>query len=113
MTLTTDSLDIAPPGAPPYEMLKPDSVKAILDHFDKNVASGRAAIVAARDEDYSKPWSLLSGGQVLLTMPRMAVLRSFVLSHTVHHRAHLCVYLRLNDVPVPGMYGPSADDPGM
>jgi uncharacterized damage-inducible protein DinB len=113
MTLTNDTLDIAPPGAEPYKMPEAKSVKAILDHFDKGVASGRAALVAARDEDMFKPWSLLSGGNVLFTMPRMTVIRSFVLNHMIHHRAHLCVYLRLNNVPVPGMYGPSGDEPGM
>jgi len=76
-------------------------------------AAGRAALAAAGDQDFFKPWSLLSGGAVVFTMPRMAVLRSFVLNHSIHHRAHLCVYLRLNNIPVPGMYGPSADEAGM
>ena len=57
-----------------------------------------------------KPWTLLAGGKTILTLPRIAVLRSFVLSHNVHHRAQLGVYLRLNDVPVPAIYGPSADE---
>jgi len=113
MTLTNDSLDIAPPGGEPYRTPNPESVKQILDLFDKNVAAGRAALAAAGDQDFFKPWSLLSGGNVVFTMPRMAVLRSFVLNHSIHHRAHLCVYLRLNNVPVPGMYGPSADEAGM
>lgn len=113
MTLKNDELDIAPPGGEPYSMPDADSVQSILERFDKNVASGRAALASARDADFPKPWSLLKGGAVLLTMPRIAVLRSFVFNHLIHHRAHLCVYLRLNDVPVPGMYGPSADDPGM
>jgi uncharacterized damage-inducible protein DinB len=113
MTLKTNELDIAPPGREPYRMPEPESVPALLELFDKNVASGRAALRAARDEDFSKPWSLLQGGTVLMTMPRIVVLRSWVLNHIIHHRAHLCVYLRLNDVPVPGMYGPSADDAGM
>jgi uncharacterized damage-inducible protein DinB len=55
----------------------------------------------------------LSGGKAVFTMPRVAVLRSFVLNHSIHHRAHLCVYLRLNNVPVPALYGPSADESGM
>jgi uncharacterized damage-inducible protein DinB len=113
MTLAQDSLDIAPPGQEPYRTPKPESVQGILEYFDKNVASGHAALAAAADPAFFQPWSLLSGGQVLFTMPRMAVLRSFVLNHSIHHRAHLCVYLRLNNVPVPGMYGPSADDPKM
>ena len=58
-----------------------------------------------------KPWTLLKGGKPMFTMPRIAVLRSFLMNHTIHHRAQLGVYLRLNDVPVPGMYGPSADEP--
>ncbi len=113
MTLTKDSVDIAPPGGEPYRMPKAESVKAILERFDKHVAAGRAALVAAGDEDFVKPWSLLSGGATVFTMPRMAVLRSFVLSHSIHHRAHLCVYLRLNNVPIPALYGPSADESGM
>ena len=113
MTFTKDALDIAPPGQEPYRMPKAESVDAILERFDKNVAAGRAALAVAKDEDFFKPWSLLSGGATILTMPRMAVLRNFVLNHNVHHRAHMCVYLRLNNVPVPGLYGPSADESGM
>ena len=56
------------------------------------------------------PWSLKKGGHTLFTLPRVAVVRSFVMNHIIHHRAHLCVYLRLNDIPVPGMYGPSGDE---
>ena len=111
--LTQDSLDIAPPGGQRYQMPKAESVPAILERFDKNVAAGRAAIAAASDEDFAKPWSLLNGGRVVFTLPRSAVLRGSVLNHSIHHRAHLCVYLRLNDVPVPALYGPSADEPGM
>jgi uncharacterized damage-inducible protein DinB len=57
-----------------------------------------------------KPWSLLKNGQTLFTMPRIACLRSFVMNHMIHHRAQLGVYLRLNNIPVPAMYGPSADE---
>jgi uncharacterized damage-inducible protein DinB len=113
LMLTKDSLDIAPPGGEPYRTPTAKSVKAILEQFDKNVAAGRALLVTARDEEFFKPWSLLKGGATVFTMPRMAVLRSFVLNHSIHHRAHLCVYLRLNNVPVPGLYGPSADEGGM
>ena len=60
-----------------------------------------------------KPWSLLMGGKTILTMPKVAVLRSFVMNHTIHHRAQLGVYLRLNNLPVPATYGPSADEQGM
>jgi len=109
-TLTKESLDLAPVGEPPprAELLK--SRADILDTFDKNVSSGREAIAAAADDEFFKTWTLLHGGNQLLAMPKMAVLRGFVMSHNIHHRAQLGVYLRLNDVPVPSIYGPSADE---
>jgi uncharacterized damage-inducible protein DinB len=113
LTLTKDSLDVAPVGGEPYRSPIATSVKAMLDAFDTNVAAGRASLAAASDPEFFKPWSLLKSGATVLTMPRIAVLRSFVLNHVIHHRAHLCVYLRLNDVPVPALYGPSADEGGM
>lgn len=113
MTLTQDSFDVAPPGKEPYRTPPVTSRQDILSRFDKNVASARAAIAAASDEQFMKPWSLLNGGKVLFTIPRAAVLRGFVISHVIHHRAHLCVYLRMHNVPVPALYGPSADDDGM
>ena len=70
-------------------------------------------MAGASDEHWLKTWSLLSGGNVAFALPRIAVFRSFVMNHTVHHRAQLGVYLRLNDIPVPSIYGPSADDDGM
>jgi hypothetical protein len=82
----------------------------LLARFDKNVAETRAALVGKTDGEMMVVWSLKNNGQKLFTMPRLAVWRSFVLNHLVHHRAQLGVYLRLNDVPVPAMYGPSADE---
>jgi uncharacterized damage-inducible protein DinB len=102
--------DLAPQGAPPPQGPTPNSRKELLDSFDKNVAAARAAIASASDELLMKPWTLLRGGQQIFSMPRSAVLRSFVLNHLIHHRAQLGVYLRLNDVPVPAIYGPSADE---
>jgi uncharacterized damage-inducible protein DinB len=110
VTLNQDSLDIAPAGGEPYRTPPATSLAAILERFDANMAAGRAAIASASDEQFVKPWSLLMGGQTIFTMPRAAVMRSFVLSHAIHHRAHLCVYLRLNDIPVPALYGPSGDE---
>jgi uncharacterized damage-inducible protein DinB len=109
-TLSQDSWDINPPGGEPYRTPKLASRKQVLDAFDAGVASARKAIAATKDEAFLKQWSLLSGGAPIVTMPRIAVVRSFILNHTIHHRAILCVYLRLNDVPVPGMYGPSGDE---
>ena len=110
MTIEHDSLDIAPPGAPPQQGLTAKSRQDTLAAFDKNVASMRAAIAGASDEQMMKPWSLLKGGQPLMTMPKIAVLRGFVMNHGIHHRAQLGVYLRLNNIPVPSIYGPSADE---
>jgi len=110
MTLTKDELDIAPVGKESYKTPLCHSTKEILEQFDKNVAAARAAIVAAPDAELFKPWSLLMGGKTMFTMPKIAVLRAWVMNHSIHHRAHLCVYLRLNNIPVPGLYGPSADE---
>lgn len=106
----TDSLDPSPPGAPPYKTQQAASRAELLEIFDKNVASARASIAGATDEHLRKPWTLLFGGQAVFTLPRIAVLRTWVLNHTIHHRAQLGVYLRLNDLPVPALYGPSADE---
>jgi uncharacterized damage-inducible protein DinB len=77
------------------------------------VKSAREAIAGASDDELFVNWSLLSGGNTVLTMPRIAVLRGFVMNHTIHHRAQLGVYLRLNDIAVPSIYGPSADEGSM
>jgi uncharacterized damage-inducible protein DinB len=109
-TLQQDSLDIAPVGQPPSEPANFKSRASLLEAFDKNAAAARAAIAGASDEQLRSSWSLLKGGQALMTMPKLAVVRSFVLNHCIHHRGQLTVYLRLNDVPVPSIYGPSADE---
>jgi uncharacterized damage-inducible protein DinB len=105
--------DIAPPGSPPYVPPATGSVKEILELFDKHIAAARATIAGASDEELLKPWSLLSGGKPILTMPRIAALRGVIMNHLIHHRGQLTVYLRLNNVPVPGLYGPSADEKTM
>jgi uncharacterized damage-inducible protein DinB len=108
MVLNTPSLDIAPVGGQTFTSPKLTSGKEILEIYDRNVAAARKAITEAKD--VSSPWSLLQAGNPIFTMPRAAVIRSMVLNHLMHHRAHLLVYLRLNDIPVPGMYGPSGDE---
>jgi uncharacterized damage-inducible protein DinB len=110
VTLTQPSLDIAPVGGKPYIFPKLSSRDEILDCFDRNVAAAREAITTVKDEEMGQIWKLERGGVPLLTMPRGAVVRGVVLNHMIHHRAILCVYLRLNDIPVPGMYGPSGDE---
>lgn len=109
-TISQDSLDLAPEGKPmpPAPLVK--SQGELLENFDGNVAKARAAIAAAGDAELLRPWTLLSNGKEILTLPKVAVLRSFVMNHSIHHRAQLGVYLRLNDIPVPSIYGPSADE---
>jgi uncharacterized damage-inducible protein DinB len=113
MTLQTDGLDIAPVGGQSMQPLIATSRQQLLAEFDKNVASARAAIAGVSDESLMKPWSLKAGGNVVFTMPRIGVLRTMILSHVIHHRAQLTVYYRMNGVPVPALYGPSADEGAM
>jgi len=105
-----DSLDIAPGGVQMQGPKEPSTREELLKTFDKSVADARAALAGTQDGAFFKPWSLLENGKTLLTMPRIAVYRSFVMNHVIHHRGQLTVYLRLNNVPVPALYGPSADE---
>jgi len=108
--INQDSVDIMPAGAPPYQPVILGSRAEILEMFDKNVADARRAISRASDEQFMQPWSLLAGGKTIFTESRLTVLRAMVISHEIHHRAQLGVYLRLNNIPVPAIYGPSADE---
>jgi uncharacterized damage-inducible protein DinB len=108
--INRDSLDVSPAGGRQFQPLIMSSRKQLLEAFDKNVAAARAAISSASDEKLLGPWTLLAGGQTIFTLPRIAVLSNMVLGHVIHHRAQLGVYLRMNDVPVPSLYGPSADE---
>jgi uncharacterized damage-inducible protein DinB len=99
-----ENIDLA--HGPGYKTQKTES---LLEQFDKHVKEARAAIAAAKDEDYGKPWSLKMGERVLLTLPRGVILRQTI-NHLVHHRGQMTVYLRLLDVPVPSIYGPTADE---
>jgi predicted membrane-bound mannosyltransferase len=112
-TIDKDELDIAPAGAPPYQPPKVNSRKELLALFDKNAAATRPVIAGATDAHLLKPWSLLAAGKTIFTLPRFTVLRGTVMNHIVHHRAQLGVFLRLNNVPLPAIYGPSADEGGM
>jgi uncharacterized damage-inducible protein DinB len=109
-TLETDQLDFAPVGAPPFKPLFATSREQLLGEFDKGVASLRAALPKASDQDFMTPWTLLSAGKVFFTMPRITVMRSMVFNHIIHHRAQLGVYYRMTNVPLPSSYGPSADE---
>lgn len=109
-TVEQDTLDLAPGGKPMPTMQQATSRDELLARFDENIARARAAIAGATDEVLFKPWTLLHNGKTLLTLPKISVLRSFMMNHCIHHRAQLGVYLRLNDIPVPSIYGPSADE---
>ncbi|HLT48077.1 MAG TPA: DinB family protein [Rubricoccaceae bacterium] len=104
-TLTTAELDLAAGGGYSNE-----PTEALLRTFDENVRRSREAIAASQDADYDVPWSLKLRGNVLFTAPRGVVVRQHI-SHLSHHRGQMTVYLRLRDVPVPSIYGPTADEP--
>ncbi len=107
---TMDEMDVAPPGAPPPQRITYGTSEELLAVFDRNVASARTAIAATADDAFLRPWSMKAGGTVVTTMPKAEVVRTWMLSHLIHHRGQLSVYLRLHDVPLPGIYGPSADE---
>lgn len=111
VTLTQTELDFAPKDGPTWAPAIHTTRAATLKLFDDGVKAVREAIAAASDADFMVLWSLKRAGQTLLSMPRVAVMRSMVLNHIIHHRAQLGVFLRLNDVPLPRSYGPTADEP--
>ncbi len=92
--------------APPYSF---EPTPVLLAEFDRNVRAAHDALAASTNTDFTAPWSLVHGDKVLVTMPRGMVVRSHI-GHLVHHRGQLSVYLRLRDVPIPSIYGPSADE---
>jgi uncharacterized damage-inducible protein DinB len=112
-TIKQDSFDMSPGGKPFTPPPVPKSRKELLELFDKNAAAARAALAGANDADLVKTWSFLNNGTTVFSMPRMACLRTWVMNHMIHHRAQLGVYLRLNNIAVPAIYGPSADETGM
>jgi uncharacterized damage-inducible protein DinB len=104
--LEADFFDITTAGRNP----PPTTLREILDAFEERVDGMRHALDATDDAMLTRPWQLRRGEQVLQTMPKLAVIRTMALNHMVHHRAQLSVYLRLLDVPLPPMYGPTADE---
>jgi uncharacterized damage-inducible protein DinB len=106
MIMNTSQFDLA--DSPPH-LDEKTSRADVLAHFDETTRATRAAMDKT-DAELIAPWSLRRAGQEIFTLPRLAAFRSFVLYHSVHHRGQLSVYLRLNDVPVPAIYGPSADE---
>ena len=111
-TLQGDSIDLEPNGIPWKPNPEAASVAELLERFDKSNTAMRALLADATDERLLGVWSLLKNGKTMMTMPRLAVVRTWILNHIVHHRGQLSVYLRLTGSTVPSIYGPSADDPG-
>jgi uncharacterized damage-inducible protein DinB len=101
---STFDLAAAPPSDPPKT-----SRADILALFDDSTKRTRS-LMDKGDADYMAPWSLTRGGHAMFSMPRVSAFRSFVLNHTIHHRGQLSVYLRLNQIPIPPIYGPTADE---
>jgi uncharacterized damage-inducible protein DinB len=110
MTLNTSEFDYAPVGGSSWEPPKVDNRADALKVFDKEVGEARTALSKVSDTDLMTNWTLLAGGKEIFTMPRVAVLRTVVMNHLIHHRGQMTVYLRLLGVPVPGLYGPSGDE---
>ena len=106
MALTTSELDFA---NNPYEPTDVKDNAALLAIFEKSLEQGRASLSTAKEEDLSPMWTLRNGDQVYMTMSKYDVIRH-AFSQTIHHRAQLGVYLRVLDIPIPGSYGPSADE---
>jgi len=110
LRMTSESeLDIAPRDGPTASYTI-EKTATLLEQFDRNAAAARTALMGTSDESFQQPWVLKSGGQEVATGTRYLMIRTLLLNHLVHHRAQLGVYLRLVNVPVPSMYGPTADE---
>jgi len=106
-TMNTDHLEL---DMSSYKPAIAENAQQVVEFFDNGAKDARNAIAAATDEDFQKIWRLSVGGREMMALPRIAVLRSMFMNHMIHHRAQLGVYLRMNDIQIPGMYGPTADD---
>jgi uncharacterized damage-inducible protein DinB len=106
VTLSQNDFDVSSDQRPPQATTRAE----LLAMFDGHVRNARAALAGKGDGEMTAPWALKRGASVVFSMPKAAVWRSFVMSHLIHHRAQLGVYLRMHDVPLPSVYGPSADE---
>lgn len=113
VTLTVIEFDTDPLDGPRYVHPAFESTARMLEGYDGAVKAARALLTAATDGEMMVPWTLKSGGRVLFSMPRVAVFRAFIMNHAIHHRGQLTVYLRLCEVPLPAVYGPTADTEGV
>lgn len=107
LTIAQNGIEMGPP---PPDHQPPATRAAVLDLFDRNAAKARTTLNGRLDAELMAPWTLKAQGKEVFTMPKALVLRSFVFNHLVHHRGQLTVYLRMHDVPIPSIYGPSGDE---
>ncbi|MCW8131549.1 MAG: DinB family protein [Planctomycetota bacterium] len=109
-TITLDVFEMDPTTYKPFDPKEPREIVAL---FDKNLGIAVEHMQKATDAALMATWAMKIGGRTVFSMPRIAVLRGMILNHMYHHRGQLSVYLRMQDVPLPKVYGPTADDPGM
>ncbi len=111
VTLQAAEFDLNPEGGSPFPKVAFTTTAALVNLFDDNVREARSSLLAVPDSGMMETWTLKNAGNTLFSMPRIAVYRSMVMNHLIHHRGQLTVYARMNDVPLPAIYGPSADTP--
>jgi uncharacterized damage-inducible protein DinB len=102
-------LDLGAPANAAVAAARFTTTADLLEQFDRNIAETRAALAATADEAMREVWTLRAGARTIFSLPRAGAFRGFILSHLIHHRGQLSVYLRLRDVPLPSLYGPTAD----
>ena len=108
-TLERTEFDLNPPGGSDLKTPEFDSLAKVIQRYDANVSAAREVLRRTADGDFMVQWTLKNAGRSMFSMPRASVFRSFVMNHAIHHRGQLSVYLRLLDVPLPSIYGPTAD----
>src|SRR5688572_29638972 len=108
MTMTQSGLDVMIQRPPEY--VRPATRAEVLAQFDKYFKEGRGNVAGKTDGEFLAPWTLKAGGKEVFTMPKIAVMRNFVLKHMIHHRGQLMVYLRMLEVRVPSIYGQTGDE---
>lgn len=108
LTMTQTGIEIT--TGPPADYVRPATRAAVLAQFNKYLKESRGHVAGKTDGELNAPWTLKSDGKEVFTMPKIAVMRNFVLNHMIHHRGQLMVYLRMLGVPVPSIYGPSGDE---